>query len=100
MPIYYELEFASTFHTGSAQSAIRSQMVSNTILLMADFQFQLILIYQYAPTVNTAIVTSNRIKKSGMINFNHFSNPILTIAREASMSPVGLIKKNRPIPYW
>ena len=49
--------------------------------------------------VRATAVKANKMKNKGMINFNHLSNPNFTLASDARINPVGLIKKNNPDPY-
>ena len=49
--------------------------------------------------VKITIVKNNNINTKGLINRSHLSYPTLTIAKDASISPVGLINAKSPIPY-
>ncbi len=55
-------------------------------------------VYKYAEIVKKIIETMDKITIKGVINFNHLSYPTFTMASEARINPVGLIKANNPTP--
>ena len=49
--------------------------------------------------VKAIMVKIVRITTNGITNFSHLLYPTFTMAKDAKIKPVGLIKANNPIPY-